>query len=190
MYCVCEEGRGWFCRPCYRNDIIQGIPPTVPLSIGIYRLTYPRQVCCAKFFLFVSALECETVAQSCIISHMEQVVTVCAKCFLLKKEYSVVVLRKVAWFTLNWNVSSQNDILVFQKSPWSLWSSWHNLQFRVWYAVSIRKIMDPWFKKNAYCYVWLILAPFFKELTEEEELCNYFMQYIVAAHTAILWMAT
>jgi hypothetical protein len=92
--------------PSYGNDIIKIIPSTVPPSVGIYKLTYPRQICRAKFFLFISVLECETVTQSCIVSHTEQVVTVCEKCFLLKKEYSVAVLCKMAWFTLNWNVSS------------------------------------------------------------------------------------
>jgi hypothetical protein len=58
----------------------------MPPSTGTYKLTYPRQVCHATFSLFFSALECETVVQSYVVFHTEQVVTVYEKFLLVKEE--------------------------------------------------------------------------------------------------------
>jgi hypothetical protein len=70
----------------YTNDLIQSIPITMPPNTGTYKLTYPRQVCHATFFLSFSALECGTVVQSYFVFHTEQSLTVYEKCILVKEE--------------------------------------------------------------------------------------------------------
>jgi hypothetical protein len=83
-----------------------------------------------------------------------------------------------AWFTLNGNVNSQNNGYWCSENCLAVYEvPVHDLKVRVWNAVSMCKITMPVFFKeivNSYHYHWLILTPFFRELTQGKMYC-YFM---------------
>jgi hypothetical protein len=95
--------------------------------------------------------------------------------------------RRMSYF--NWREFGWHWCLIGSKPKKSLhlWTlPMHNLKVIAWCAESTCKIIGPMsFEEtiNSGCYIWLILTPFFRELTEEK-MYGYFMQDNATAHTA------
>jgi hypothetical protein len=75
---------------CVRQMVTTKYPPNCALEHkGRSSLSQGKS---AKTFILLSVLEHEVVAQLCVVSHTEQVVSACEKCFLMSKECSFAVL--------------------------------------------------------------------------------------------------